>query len=418
VSDLQHGLLSGTWLTPQRIAGYAVILLIAYAALFVWLFATSHGVVDSLGRPLGTDFANIWSSGRMVLEGRAAEAFDPALQRLYQQAATGQDPEFFFGWHYPPMFLAVAAVLATLPYLPALLVWVIVTTALYAVVMRLIVGDAVPTRLALLSAVAYPAVFANATHGHNGTLSAVLLGLGLLLLRDRPVQAGVCIGLLAFKPQYGVFIPIVLLIAGQWRAIGAATLTVIATVGASIALFGLESWTAFFTHAAFTKSVVLESGAAGWGKLQGVFPTVRMWGGSTAVAYSAQGLFMLAVLAALIWLWSSPARFEQKAAGLVLATMLATPYSFNYDTVILAVALAWLVRDGFSHGFAPYEASLLALLWVAPLVSRELTTATHVPFALLVHSAVFAHVVFKARRAAALQPVGHAYASQPSPSAA
>jgi alpha-1,2-mannosyltransferase len=227
VSDLQHGLLSGTWLTPQRIAGYAVILLIAYAALFVWLFATSHGVVDSLGRPLGTDFANIWSSGRMVLEGRAAEAFDPALQRLYQQAATGQDPEFFFGWHYPPMFLAVAAVLATLPYLPALLVWVIVTTALYAVVMRLIVGDAVPTRLALLSAVAYPAVFANATHGHNGTLSAVLLGLGLLLLRDRPVQAGVCIGLLAFKPQYGVFIPIVLLIAGQWRAIGAATLTVI-----------------------------------------------------------------------------------------------------------------------------------------------------------------------------------------------
>jgi hypothetical protein len=392
-------LATGAWLTAERARAYATMLLVAYVLFVVGLLVTANGLVDALGRPLGTDFANIWSSGRLVLEGRPAVAFDPVQQEPYQQALLGSSPAYFYGWHYPPMFLAVAGLLATMPYLPALAVWLLATSTAYVAIVRAIVGTVAPGMLVMLLALASPAVFANVTHGHNGLLSAALFGTGLYLLDRRPLLAGLTFGLLAYKPQYGLFIPLVLALDGRWRTIAAAAATVIATILASIVLFGLASWDAFLTHTAFTREVILEAGGAGWFKLQGVFPAVRMYGGSTSLAYTLQAVWMLAVGIALVWLWRArSASFEQRAAALVLATMLATPYAFNYDSAILMVAIAYLARHAHRAGAAPYEITLLALLWLAPLISREATALLHVPFALLVQATVFGHLLHRVAR--------------------
>lgn len=406
---MMDALKDGRWLTPARLQAYALMLLASYAAFVVWLLATSSGVLDAYGRPIGTDFANVWSSGRMVLEGRPEAAFDPAIQRPYQQQLLGMGADWFYGWHYPPMFLSLAALLALLPYLPALLVWVATTTALYLATIRHIAADvAVPPRLVVLPALAYPAIFANLTHGHNGALTAMLLGLGLALLATRPVIAGVLFGLVAYKPQYGLLLPIALLVDGRWRTIATAGATVALTVLASAALFGTKSWTAFFTFSAFTRETILESGAAGWFKLQGVFPAVRMLGGSVGVAYAAQAVVTVAMIAFTVWLWRSVAPHAVKAAGLLIASVLATPYAFNYDMVVLGPAIAFLAIEGMKRGFAPYEKSLLALLWLTPLVSRELTQLTSLPIALVVHGAALALVVSKARAEAA-EPRSYAH---------
>lgn len=388
----------GSWLSLQRMRGYAGLLLVAYGVFLIGLFATANGHLDSFNRPLGTDFANIWSSGRMVIDGRAADAFDPAIQRPYQQALLGTPPDLFYGWHYPPMFLAVATGLAVFPYLTALVGWLLMTSAVYVgTIQRILPLTRRDAPTLVLLATAYPAVFANVTHGHNGALTAALFGSGLALLPSRPVAAGALLGLLAYKPQYGLLIPIALAVTGQWRAIVSAGATVMATVAASIALFGLDSWVAFITHAAFTKETILEHGAAGWFKLQGVFPAVRMYGGSITAAYGAQ-LFTIAVVMALtVWLWRSPASHAQKSAGLILATMLATPYAFNYDTVVLGVAIAFLAADGLERGFGACEKSALAALWLMPLASRELTGVTLVPWALLANGLVFALLIAKVR---------------------
>lgn len=399
----------GRWLTPARLQAYALMLLAGYAAFAVWLLATSHGALDAFGRPIGTDFANVWSSGRMVLEGRPEAAFDPAIQRPYQQQLLGMSAEWFYGWHYPPMFLSLAALLALLPYLPALLVWVVSTTALYALTIRRIAADiSAPPHLVVLLALAYPAVFANLTHGHNGALTAMLLGLGLAIFTTRPVLAGVLFGLVAYKPQYGLLLPIALIVDGRWRTIIAAGATVALTVVASAVLFGVKSWAAFFTFSAFTRETILESGAAGWFKLQGVFPAVRMLGGSVGVAYAAQALAIIATIAFTVWLWRSAASHAVKSAGLLIASVLATPYAFNYDMVVLGPAIAFLAVDGIKRGFAPYERSLLALLWLTPLVSRELTQLASLPIALIVHCAALALVVSKARAEAA-EPRSYAH---------
>lgn len=394
------GFKSGSWLTLPRLYAYSAMLLVAYMVSIAYLIWTASGYIDYAGRPIGTDFANVWSSGRLVLEGRPEAAFDPEIQGPYQNQLLNFGPGFFYGWHYPPMFLAVAALLALLPYGLALAVWLATTGAFYIAVMQRICAPlTAPRTLVLAVAVAYPAVFANISHGHNGFLSAALIGGGLVLLPTRPAAAGALIGLLAYKPQYGLLVPFALLAVGGWRAIFSATATVIATMLLSALAFGMESWSAFVTFSAFTKEVVLENGGAGWFKLQGVFPTVRMLGGSVAAAYALQAVVSLGMIGFVVWLWRSAATHEQKAAGLILATMLATPYAYSYDTVLLAPAIAFLAVDGFKRGFAPYEQSLLAVLWVTPMLSRAVTEMTLLPIAVVVNALVLVVLVSKVERA-------------------
>ena len=55
-------------------------------------------------------------------QGQPAAAYDWTVHREVEVAAIEHDFDGYYGWHYPPTFLFVAAALATLPYLAALLV--------------------------------------------------------------------------------------------------------------------------------------------------------------------------------------------------------------------------------------------------------------------------------------------------------
>jgi len=396
---------SGDWLTLSRARLWAIAVLIASAGGLIYLVATSDGLIDYQGRPLGTDFSNVYTAGRMVLEGRAADAFDPRLEHAAEQAIFGEKTPFY-GWHYPPFFLALAAALALMPYQLALIVWQGVTLALYLLAIRAIVPPdprfAVATLPAsrggiwLLLALAYPAVFVNLGHGHNGFLTAALIGFALVILDARPILAGILFGLLAYKPQFGVMIPLVLLATGRWRTLFAAAATVAALIIAATLAFGMETWRAFFTFAEYTRTVVLETGETGWHKIQSVFAWARMWGAPVSLAYMIQGAATVAAAAALIWLWRSRESFALKAAALCLAAVLATPYSLDYDLMVLAPAIAFLTIGGLERGFTPWEKTALAFLWIVPLIARGVAQVTFIPLGVIAMLIMFALVLHRA----------------------
>jgi alpha-1,2-mannosyltransferase len=392
---------SGDWLTRERVRLVALAVLAASAAAVVVLLATSDGLNDFQGRPLGTDFANIYAAGSLALDGRAAAAFDVVQHFAREKAIFGPHTQIY-SWHYPPFFLLIAAALALLPYGLALLVWQAATFALYLTVVRAILRQTVPTGAArldplwLLLTIAFPAVFVNLGHGHNGFLTAALLGGALLLLDRRPLVAGVLFGLLAYKPQFALMIPLVLVATGRWRVIAGAAAAVAALALVTTLALGIDIWRAFLASTHFTRAVVLEQGGPGWHKLQSVFAWVRMWGGAIPLAYALQGAVTLALGAALVWLWRSPASFALKAAALCLATLLAPPYSLDYDTVALAPAIAFLIGDRMARGFATWDKTALALLWFMPAVARSVTQLTLVPLGTIVMLVAF---VFILRRA-------------------
>ncbi len=399
---------SGRWLTRDRMRLWALAILAASAIGLAWIAATSNGLNDYQGRPLGTDFSNLYAAGTYVLEGRPQAPFDWPAQHLRERQIFGEATPFY-GWHYPPYFLFVAGLLALMPYVASLIVWQLATLLMYLATVRSILRNAATregaapgllTRdpLWLLAALAFPAVFVNIGHGHNGFLTAALLGAALCTLDRRPALAGVLFGLMAYKPQFGLLIPLVLAASGRWRAFTAAAATVCGFTLATLFAFGPESWQAFFASTGLTRTEVLEQGGTGWHKIQSVFSVVRMWGGGVTLAYAVQGAVTLGLAAALAVLWRSGAAYPLKASALAIACIAATPYSLDYDLVLLGVAIAFLAAHGFTRGFAPWEKSAIAALWLVPLVARTAAEYAFIPLGIPAMLAVFALIM---RRAAA-----------------
>jgi hypothetical protein len=387
-----QGVRSGEWLTPARARAYSLILLgICTLAIAGWI-AVSDGLIDRNGKPLGTDFSNVYAAGSLTWQGRPAEAYQPALQHAEEQAVFSGREVPFYGWLYPPFFFSVAFLVASLPYAWGLAIWLAASLAAYLAAMRAIL----PRPETLLIAAAFPAVFINIGHGQNGFLTAALLGGALHWLDRRPWLAGVLIGLLSYKPQFGVLIPVALLAGGRWSTIGAAVATIAALLAVSFVTLGGGVWHAFADSMTFTQTVVLEQGGIGWEKIQSVFSAMRMWGAGVHLAYAMQIALALMLAASLAWLWQSNAEFELKASALATASLLATPYVLDYDLVALAVGIVFFVRHGLSRGFRTFEISLLAAAWIAPLLSRGVAGATGVPLGLVV---LLAFYVFTLRRA-------------------
>jgi len=349
-------------------------LLIGFTAALFFLAATAHGINDYKGRPLGSDFSNVYAAGRYVLQGEPTAPFDPARQHAEQQAIFGKTTPFI-SWQYPPFFLPAAGLLALLPYLPALLVWQLATFALYLGALALLLRASFPLietqhKAWILLAVVFPAVFVNIIHGQNGFLTAALLAGGIGALDRRPVLAGVLFGLLAYKPQFLPLVPLALIAAARWRALLAMVVTAAVLAAAATVAYGSDLWHAFFASAQFARTGILEQGQVGFYKMQSVFAWARLWGSSIPLAYVLQGIASTAAAISLVIIWRKPVTFADRGAALCLASLLATPYCLDYDFMALAPAIALLGAQGMARGFRPYEKSILVLLWAVPIVTR------------------------------------------------
>ncbi len=369
---------NGSWLTHERVTRVAWLFLAVSILSLVWLLATSKGTLDALGRPLGTDFSNVWTAGTMVLDGRAAQVWSwPdhfAVQRAFQHKADVDT----FGWHYPPPFLLIATLLAAMPYLVALAVWQAATLGPLAAMLWRYTGR----RDADLLTLAAPVTLICVTHGHNGFLTGLLLGGGLILLDRRPFVAGLLFGCLVYKPQFALIIPPLLLAAREWRAIAGAITSAGILIGITLIAWGWPVWDAFIESLPLTQHIVIEQGATGWHKIMSPFSAVRMWGGGVSLAYAVQGLFTLACVIGVAWLAWTKRGPGLRNAFVCAAVLISTPYVLDYDYVVLLPALAFLWRDGEAHGFADWDKSLMALAWAIPIVGRQAAENLYVPLGL------------------------------------
>jgi len=210
------------FITPERVRMTAWLMLAATLIGLAYLFATAHGTVDSLGRPLGTDFSNVWTAGWMADQGQAAQAWNWPVHYEVQKAIHHNPAIPFYGWHYPPPFLILATLLAQIPYVPALILWQGLTLGGALMVIRHVLPD---QRDALLIALGAPVVMVCLGHGQNAFMTAGLLGGGMALLDRRPWIAGMLLGALVYKPQFAVLIPVLIIARGNARAFLAAGLT-------------------------------------------------------------------------------------------------------------------------------------------------------------------------------------------------
>ena len=367
----------GQWVTPRRLKVYPLIYLVIFLITTSGVVFLSNGALDTKGDLLGGDFVPFWSAANMIWQGRPEAAYDPVQLGDVFKDLMGVDGGNY-AWFYPPTALLIVAPLAALPYLPALTTWLAVTFCGYLSLL----WSMLPRREALIPILAFPPVFINLGHGQNAFLSSALLGWGLVLLPRWPWLAGMLLGALVYKPHLGLLIPLALLAANNWRAMGGATLAALSMIAASYMIYGEAVWVAYLENYQLPRRV-LEEGILPWPKMISVFATARMLGATVPVAWALQGMVGL-VVAVVVWqVWRRPGHYWVKAALLPAAALLAPPLVWDYDAVSLSVTLAALVTVGLRDGFLDWEVSVLAWAWMSPLFWRPVTVATYIPLGLM-----------------------------------
>jgi hypothetical protein len=336
---------------PAGLLNVCFVLAVINIVYFPIAYFSHWWIYDPDGLGIPTDFVNVWAAGRLALEGHPALAWDWDVQRKIELALLRQEFPGYFAWHYPPPFLFVATLLAQLPYSVAFIGWVSASFLPYLAMMRAIVGRT----FGWLLAAAFPMVFNNTLVGQNGFLTAALIGGTLYLMPARPILAGVCLGLLSYKPQYGLLFPLVLIAASQWTVFFSAAVTAVLMALASWLAYGTGSWQAFFHWMPMFSQAFLTEGKATWWKLQSLFSLVRYLGGTEQLAWAFQWVLTATVAVVLALMWRSRIPYSLKAAALAIGTLLTTPYLFMYDMMVLAIPVAFLVRIGLRSGFRPYE---------------------------------------------------------------
>jgi hypothetical protein len=234
--------------------------------------------------------------------------------------------------------------------------------------------------------------------GQTGFLTATLIGGALLALERRPLLAGVFIGCLTYKPQFGILFPLVLVAAGRWRTIFTAAVSAALLVGLSIATFGADIWAAVPRELAAQASFYLGSDAnSNLALNHTVYGLVLYLGGGVSLAEAAQVVATVG-LSILLWcIWRSDIRYPLKAASLAAATLIATPYSLAYDMAAIAIPVAFLAKDQIECG--PLRGEQAALLVLFAVSFSVLLTAGRMPVGLAVVLALLALIVRRARHA-------------------
>jgi arabinofuranan 3-O-arabinosyltransferase len=348
-----------TW----RLLAYGYTFPVFYAAFFLYLYCRGLWLANDSGAPVYHDFAHFWVAGWQALHGETASLDGQAAFKEVQDGAAGLGLLPYSFLSYPPTFTLILVPLAMLPYLAAFLTWEAVTLVCCIMVVYLIVRRQPAVSLMLAS----PFAAWNFLIGQNGFLTASLLGASLLLLERQPVLAGVFIGCLTYKPQFGILLPVALISARQWRACVSAAVTAIFLVAASAAAFGVDGWVAF-PRALFAQGSGTMFASPDWGfLLQSVYGLILVLHGGAALAWLTQGVATAGV-AIIVWLvWRSPVHYAQKAATLSTAALMATPYAFAYDLAAIAIPVAFLASDQIRCGLLRGEQTTMITLFVASL---------------------------------------------------
>lgn len=309
---------------------------------------------------LFTDFLNDWTAAHLVRDDALHFLFDKTAYNLYMRQLHAN----VFGgynWSYPPHLLPLLTPFAFVSYELGLAVWSALGLVSIWGVLRL-VRPALPARwrwLILLS----PACLVNLLAGQTGFFCAALLLGGLYLLPKHPARAGILFGILTIKPHLGLLLALALLVRREWCAIGWAIFTSSVMIGASLLLWGVEPWIGWFTETRIMQVALLENFQGLYTYLMpGLLPALRMLGMPLAWAWGLQAMLSLALTFLVLRLIAQEGFSARGILALALGTVLITPYAFNYDMVMLSVAL------GVYAATLPRLKPIFCAIWIIPIL--------------------------------------------------
>jgi hypothetical protein len=308
--------------------------------------AVSYDVDDPASR-LGGDYPSFYAAGSIVNTGDWQELYSPARQQA-QQAGLIDDEGGFLYFSYPPFVAALYGLLALPGYQWSFLIHTfLMLLALAGAIWALspwLRRTGLPAAALVVVALSFFPVFAAAAGGQNTALSILLFAVAARLDHDdRPVLAGLVAALLLFKPQFGVVIVPLAMVARRWRilagwAMGAGALFAISTL-----LMGGNWLTDWWSQASLFRDTNAVANGANFVSIPGFIENLLGVGSQTALLLGYGSAALLGARVALLW-WREPDTETlwrwAVAAG---AAMAVSPQTLFYDAGLLLLLLVALL---------------------------------------------------------------------------
>ena len=410
----------GTLVNRRRVRAYSAIVLVVVVLEYGFVFLTGPGLLDRFGQIKGTDFIQFYVAGQLIAAGRGAELYGfelpfrfPVQFEAQTQLLMPQSAEHRHAYVVPPFYALLFVPLSQLPYVPAYGVWAALNVGLLFAALRVL-----RPHFAVLqgddSGIAHLAVFSFFPFleclfdGQNSVVTLFLFAAAYAALRrHRDAIAGVTLGLALYKPQLVGVMALFLLASRRWRAIVGLAGMGLLLAAISYAVVGPRGVADYVELAATMPGWIYLPGWRTW--------NMHSWNSLFVLLFPgpglSQALTLAAVLVTLTFLalaWRSSAHdalgFDLGFALAVLGTLLISPHVFAYDLLLLVMpglALASLLVAQPAIALTAVVArlrTLLALAYLAPLVSRFAAMWLHVQVSVLVLAAMFAATYLLATR--------------------
>jgi alpha-1,2-mannosyltransferase len=378
------------WLTPRRIRAQAVVLAICLWGVCAVDYATP-GLFDRAGNIKFQDFLQFPISASLIAHGRANELYNDRILADGIRAIVERDTNVYLQYFYGPQVALPFVPFSRFSFLTQAEIWVTFSLLMYFGCVYLLWKACPALRpfrgFVFLCSVAYPPLFHFFVRGQLSV--AVLLcftAACLAFLAGREWLAGIALGFLAFKPQFLVAIPLVLLLAQAWKVFIGLALSASAQLALTYICFGpvvMRSYFNMLLHSASRPvATELEFSPIQMHSLYSFWELLIPWPRGVWIFYF---LSLLVVVAMATAIWKSSAPRAVCFSALILVAVLVNPHIYIYDLLALVpifLLLAdWILREPHTAS-SPAWRVLLYLAFVFPLVG-PLSRWTHLQLSVL-----------------------------------
>jgi hypothetical protein len=343
-----------------------ILLVLLLASKAIGLAGTASGQ----GAATLIDFDAFRLAGQLVWRGEIDRAYHFATLLAFQRSIG--EPGSFLPWTYPPVFNLVVAPFALLPRGLAYALFTGATLAAYLMVLRRLAQP----HLGMLLALLFPALAVTIVCGQNGFLTGSLIGAACLCLLRRDPRAGLPLGLMAIKPHLAIGFALQAAMTRDWRTALIAAGVAAVFAGLATLVLGPSVWAAFRDGVA-EAGVFLEEGLYPLYRMISAYAVVRTLGAPATVALAVQAGVALAALGLIALAIRRRMPAPQVVGLTAVASLLVSPYAYDYDLPILGVGLALLGPALLARTTARERMALFVLVWLASGWGLAMTEVLH-----------------------------------------
>lgn len=381
---------AASWLTHRRLRAQAIVLGLCLWGVCAVDYSTP-GLFDRAGNIKFQDFLQFPVAANLIAQGRVSDLYDDQALAAGIRSIAGAGANLDLKYFYGPQVALLFVPIARLPFLAQAEIWVALSLLIYFCCIYLLWKNCPSLRphskLVTLTAIAYPPLFHFFVRGHLSVILLACFTLAYLaFLSRRDWLAGIALGLLVFKPQFLVAIPLVLLAAQAWKAFAGLALSAAAQLAFAVIYFGRAVSRAYFTvllHSATQpSSTELSLSPIQMHSLRSFWVLLLPWPRAVWIFYLLSSLAVL-WLAALIWKSSAP--LNLRFSALILAAVLVNPHLYIYDLLALAPAFLLLADWALSNPQHPSSPALAISLYLAYILPAfgPVSRWTHVQLSVL-----------------------------------